>query len=133
MLNRLFGVVVGFGGGLTHNYLLQVRGRKSGRLISTPVNLLKLGERLYLVAPRGNTQWVRNVRNSLRVGLKKGAEVHHYRARELPDADKPMILQEYLSQYRTTVQRYFSIPADSDPGRFVEIAGRHPVFELEER
>ena len=62
--NRLFGVIVGLGGGLEHNYVLQVRGRKSGRLYSTPVNMLEIGESQYLVAPRGNTQWVRNVQSS---------------------------------------------------------------------
>jgi len=130
--NRLFGVFVGLGGGLTHNYLLQVRGRKTGRLFSTPVNLLGFGQRRYLVAPRGNTQWVRNVRSSSELSLKKGAEIHRFRARELPDSDKPMILKEYLSRYRKTVQRYFSIPADSDLNRLAEISDRYPVFELEQ-
>lgn len=130
--NRLFGVFIGLGGGLTHNYLLQVRGRKSGRQFSTPVNLLELGQSRYLVAPRGNTQWVRNVRSSLQLSLKKGAEIHRFRARELPDSDKPTILKEYVSRYRKTVQRYFSVPPDSNLDRFAEIANRHPVFELEQ-
>ena len=129
--NRLFGVLVGLGGGLAHNYVLQVRGRNSGRLYSTPVNLLEMGQSHYLVAPRGNTQCVRNVRSSLELCLKKGAKTHRFRARELPDSEKPVLLKEYLSRYRNTVQRYFSIPVDSDLDSFIKIANRHPVFELE--
>ncbi len=129
--NRLFGVIVGLGGGLEHNYVLQVRGRKSGRLYSTPVNLLEIGGSQYLVAPRGNTQWVRNVQSSLELSLKKGVKVHRFRARELPDSEKPVLLKEYLSRYQKTVQRYFSIPANSDLNSFTKIANRHPVFELE--
>ena len=57
-LNRVFGILVGLGLGLRHNYLLQVRGRKSGRMYSTPVNLLAIDQKLYLVCPRGRAQWV---------------------------------------------------------------------------
>jgi hypothetical protein len=60
LFNRLFGFLVGLGFGLEHNYLLQVRGRKSGRVYSTPVNVLDVAGKRYLVAPRGRTQWVRN-------------------------------------------------------------------------
>ncbi|HEU0049962.1 MAG TPA: hypothetical protein VFQ43_20405, partial [Nitrososphaera sp.] len=57
--NKLFGLLVGFGLGLPHNYLLQVRGRKSGRVYSTPVDVLSRDGKRYLVAPRGYTHWVR--------------------------------------------------------------------------
>src|SRR5215472_2719210 len=42
--------------------ILAVRGRKSGEWRTTPVNPLTLEGERYLVAPRGNTQWVRNMR-----------------------------------------------------------------------
>jgi F420H(2)-dependent quinone reductase len=70
LFNMLFGLLVGWGLGLPHNYLLQVRGRKSGRLYSTPVNLLSLDGKRFLVAPRGYTQWVRNAQASGTVSLK---------------------------------------------------------------
>src|SRR2546427_13102657 len=45
--NRLFGVFVGWGIGPSYNYLLQVQGQKSGRISSTPVNVLdRQGNRL---------------------------------------------------------------------------------------
>jgi hypothetical protein len=72
MFNRAFGLVVGLGFGLPHNYLLEVRGRKTGRIYATPVDVLDLGGRRFLVAPRGQTQWVRNAEVAGEVTLKKG-------------------------------------------------------------
>src|SRR5438034_11695791 len=63
-INRLFGLLVRWGLGLRDNYLLQVQGRTSGRMYSTPVNVLEISTRRFLVAPRGETQWVRNARVS---------------------------------------------------------------------
>jgi len=71
--NRFFGFLVGLGLGLKHNYLLQVRGRKSGKLYSTPVDLLEMDGRRFLVAPRGRTQWVRNAEAAGEITLKKGS------------------------------------------------------------
>ena len=72
VFNRAFGFVVGLGLGFSYNYLLQVRGRKSGKLYSTPINLLELGGKRFLVAPRGRTQWVRNAEAAGEVTLKEG-------------------------------------------------------------
>ena len=73
LFNRIFGFLVGLGLGFRYNYLLQVRGRKSGKLYSTPVNLLELRGQRFLVAPRGRTQWVRNPVAAGEVTLKKGS------------------------------------------------------------
>ena len=62
IVNRAFGFMVKLGFGLSHNFLLEVRGRKSGRIYSTPVNVLEHNGKRYIVAPRGDTQWVKNVR-----------------------------------------------------------------------
>ncbi|HEX2930085.1 MAG TPA: nitroreductase/quinone reductase family protein, partial [Candidatus Binatia bacterium] len=72
IINRAFGALVKLGLGLSHNFLLEVHGRKSGRIYSTPVNLLEYNGKKYLVAPRGDTQWVRNVIVSQRATLVKG-------------------------------------------------------------
>jgi len=128
-LNRIFGALVGAGFGLRHNYLLQVRGRNSGRMYSTPVNLLELGEKLYLVCPRGRAQWVRNAEASGRVLLKK-RRVQEFGLSAVPDEQKPAILKEYLERYKTTVQRYFPISAGSPPSAFAPYAASYPVFDL---
>lgn len=129
--NNLFGILVGLGFGLSHNYLLQVRGRKSGRVYSTPVNLLIVNGRRYLVAPRGETQWVRNAQSTGEIWLKKGRRRYHFRLREIPDEGKSQLLKSYLDRFRTTAQRYFPIPAGSAPETFSAIAAQYPVFELE--
>jgi deazaflavin-dependent oxidoreductase (nitroreductase family) len=128
--NLLFGFLVGLGFGLRHNYLLQVRGRKSGRTYSTPVNILDREGRLFLVAPRGETQWVRNARTQGQVALKKGRQKKPFTISELQDLEKPEILKAYLDNFSTTVQRYFTVRAGAPAGSFSAIAGRHPVFEL---
>lgn len=73
IFNRVFGFLVGIGLGFSYNYLLQVRGRKSGKLYSTPINLLERDGKRFLVAPRGRTQWVRNAEAAGEVTLKKGS------------------------------------------------------------
>ncbi len=129
-INRMFGTLVGWGLGFSHNYLLQVQGRTSGRMYSTPVNVLEYGTRRFLVAPRGETQWVRNARVSGQVRLVKGKTSYNFRLRELADVEKPEILKTYLDRYRTTVQRYFPVPAGSPLEAFSNLAPMYPVFEL---
>jgi deazaflavin-dependent oxidoreductase (nitroreductase family) len=128
--NKLFGLLVGLGLGLPHNYLLQVRGRKSGRVYSTPVDVLSRDGKRYLVAPRGYTQWVRNAVASGTVSLKKGRRSEQFGIRILSDDEKPEILKSYLDRYKLTVQRYFPVPAGSPTEAFRPLTGRYPIFEL---
>jgi hypothetical protein len=141
LFNRAFGFLVGLGLGLKHNYLLEVRGRKSGRVYSTPINLLVVGpsgpaekhataDRRYLVAPRGRTQWVRNAEATGEITLKKGSLREKYRLRPIPDSDKPEFLKMYLERFTPTVQRYFPIKAGSPVEEFRGLAPNYPVFEL---
>jgi len=130
VFSRLFGILVGLGLALPHNYLLEVRGRKSGRLYSTPVDVLEHGGRRFLVAGRGETQWVRNARASGQVTLRKGMRGEACRLRALSDAEKPEVLKAYLDRFKMTVQRYFPIPAGSPVERFAPVAAGYPVFEL---
>jgi deazaflavin-dependent oxidoreductase (nitroreductase family) len=133
LFNRLFGVLVGLGLGASHNYLLLVRGRKTGRFFSTPVNIIEFGGRRFLVAPRGETQWVRNARVAGEVYLKRGRTREQYRVSELGDDQKPEILKAYLDRFRTVVQRYFPLPAGSSAAAFLKFSAQYPVFELLER
>ena len=128
--NRFFGFLVGLGLGMKHNYLLQVRGRKSGKLYSTPIDLLEMDGKRFLVAPRGRTQWVRNAEAAEEVTLKKGNFRQSFRLRPIPDVDKPRLLKAYLDRFKTTVQRYFPVPAGSNVQAFTNVAANYPVFEL---
>jgi deazaflavin-dependent oxidoreductase (nitroreductase family) len=132
LFNRIFGFLVGLGLAPTHNYLLQVRGRKSGKLYSTPIDLLELGGKRYLVAPRGRTQWVRNAEVAGEVVLKRGSRRQTLRLRPVPDSDKPPLLKSYLDTFKTTVQRFFPVAAGSDTPAFIPVAADYPVFELEQ-
>src|SRR2546430_13967214 len=89
LFNKLFGFLVGLGLGRSHNFLLEVRGRKTGRVYSTPVDVLVLDGRRYLVAPRGQTSWVQNALATGTVALKKGRGREELRGRSLAAEEKP--------------------------------------------
>jgi len=110
--------------------VLEVRGRKTGKLYALPVDLLAEHGRLFLVAPRGYTQWVRNAEASGEITLRRGRSVERYRLRALTDTEKPPILKGYLDRFRGEVQRYFPIPAGSPPESFIPLASRYPAYEL---
>jgi deazaflavin-dependent oxidoreductase (nitroreductase family) len=130
IFNRTFGFLVGLGLGPAHIYLLQVRGRKSGKLFSTPVDLLELQGKRYLVAPRGRTQWVRNAEAAGEITLKKGRTSQKFHLRPIPDGEKLQILKAYLDNFKREVQRYFAVTAGSPPEAFATVAGMYPAFEL---
>ncbi len=100
------------------------------KLFSNPVDVLDIGPRRYLVAPRGRTQWVRNAEAAGEVLLRKGSFRQNYQVVPVLDSDKPVLLKEYLDRFATTVQRYFPVKAGSPPDAFTSISDRYPVFEL---
>ena len=130
IFNRSFGFLVGLGLGPAHIYLLQVRGRKSGKLFSTPVDLLELQGKRYLVAPRGRTQWVRNAEAAGEITLKRGRTSQKFHLRPIQDGEKLQILKAYLDNFKREVQRYFPIPAGSPPEQFAAISESYPAYEL---
>jgi F420H(2)-dependent quinone reductase len=130
VFNRAFGALVEMGLAPRDYYLLQVKGRKSGRVYGTPVSLVSLHGVWFLVAPRGRTQWVKNAEAANEIALKRGTTRRRFGLRAVADADKPPVLLAYLERYRSVVQRYFPVPAGSPASAFAEIAARYPVFEL---
>src|SRR5262245_35339931 len=94
--------------------VLQVRGRTSGEIREVPVNLLTVDGDDYLVAPRGETQWVRNLRVAGEGGLRLGKRTEPFVATEIADADKDRILREYLRRWKAEVGVFFDgVDADS--------------------
>jgi deazaflavin-dependent oxidoreductase (nitroreductase family) len=128
--NGLMGKLVSFGIGPGYMRLLQVRGRKSGRIFSTPVNLIQVDGRRYLVAARGDTAWSRNARVSGEVTLKRGASAERCALRIVAEVDRPAILKAFLDTYASQVQRFFTVQAGSPVEAFSEMAPKAPVFEL---
>jgi deazaflavin-dependent oxidoreductase (nitroreductase family) len=112
--------------------ILAVRGRKSGELRTTPVNLLEFEDRRYLVAPRGNTQWVRNVRAAGGGELRLGSKREAFRAVELMDAEKPPLLRAYLKAWSMETGKFFdNVKHDAPDEEITRIAPNHPVFRIE--
>ncbi|HUK41318.1 MAG TPA: nitroreductase family deazaflavin-dependent oxidoreductase [Candidatus Acidoferrales bacterium] len=128
--NRFYGWLAGVGLGPSYSYLLQVTGRKTGRTYSTPVNVLRRGKKLFLVATRGDTEWSRNALVDGNVVLKKGRVRLHFTARAVPDIEKPEILKDYLKHFNWMVRRFFPLSANAAASAFAEISDRYPVFEL---
>ena len=110
---------------------LRVRGRKSGEWRSTPVNLLIVSDERYLVAPRGTTQWVRNLRAAGEGELKLGRRVEQFRAAELADPAKTPVLREYLHRWAWEVGAFFEgVGKDASDADLARIAPDFPIFRV---
>jgi deazaflavin-dependent oxidoreductase (nitroreductase family) len=112
--------------------VLEVKGRTSGLPRRNPVNLLTLGDEQYLVAPRGEAEWVRNVRAADgHLTLLHGKHRDDRTATEVADADKAPILRAYLRRWKAEVGVFFEgVGPDSSDDQLAGIAPRHPVFRL---
>jgi deazaflavin-dependent oxidoreductase (nitroreductase family) len=131
VFNRLVARLTRLGISIAGSRVLEVRGRKSGELRRTPVNPLTLDGERYLVAPRGNTQWVQNLRVSGSGRLLVGRRGEEFRATEVEDAAKPPILRAYLKRWKWEVGAFFEgIGADSSEEDIRRIAPKHPIFKV---
>ncbi|MGI8491444.1 MAG: nitroreductase family deazaflavin-dependent oxidoreductase [Acidimicrobiales bacterium] len=112
--------------------VLEVAGRKTGQPRRVPVNLLTLEGDSYLVAARGETEWVRNVRAAGgRLALLVGRRRREFQAEELVDADKPAVLRPYLRRWKAEVGAFFlGVGPDSTDDELLAVAGLHPTFRL---
>lgn len=112
--------------------ILEVRGRSSGEWRAVPVNLLTLGDADYLVAPRGETQWVRNLRVAGEGRLRVGKNVSTFTSEEVPDSDKPVILRPYLKRWKWEVGQFFDgVGPDATDEELAGISPNHPVFRIQ--
>ena len=111
--------------------VLAVRGRKSGEWRTTPVNPLTLDGERYLVAPRGNTQWVRNMRVAGGGELRVGRRAEKFTATELPVEERPRVLRAYLKKWKFEVGVFFQgVGPDAADDALLGIAPDHPVFRI---
>lgn len=132
VFNRAVAGLTRLGISLAGSRVLEVAGRKTGEPRRTPVNLLTLDGRRYLVAPRGHTQWVRNLRAAGTGRLLVGRRAENFRAVELADTDKPAVLRAYLTRWKWEVGAFFAgVGPDSSDADLAHIAPDHPVFRIE--
>ena len=107
---------------------LAVRGRKSGEIRTNPVNPFEIEGRTYLLAPRGTTQWVRNLRVVGEGELRSGRKVRRFHATEVPDSDKLPVLRFYMDKWAWEVKGFLGIDADAPDEELQRIAPDHPAF-----
>lgn len=111
--------------------VLAVRGRTSGEWRTTPVNPLTYQGKRYLVAPRGQAQWVRNLRAAGEGELRVGHRVERFTATELADEDKPAVLRAYLKRWKMEIGVFFDgVGPDAPDSRLRQIAPGYPVFRI---
>jgi deazaflavin-dependent oxidoreductase (nitroreductase family) len=131
VFNRFVAFLTRRGLSVLGSRVLAVKGRTSGQWRTTPVNLLELDGRRYLVSPRGEGQWVRNVRVAGGGELRVGKKVEAFRGRELADDAKVDVLRAYLKRWKFEVGVFFEgVGPDSTDEQLLAIAPRHPVFEV---
>jgi deazaflavin-dependent oxidoreductase (nitroreductase family) len=134
VFNRAVAALTRLGVSVAGSRVLEVRGRKTGEPRRTPVNLLTVEGTRYLVAPRGQTQWVRNLRARGEGRLLLGRGVEGFTAVEVPDDDKVPILRAYLERWKWEVGAFFGgIGPDSSDAELRRIAPDHPIFRIERR
>jgi deazaflavin-dependent oxidoreductase (nitroreductase family) len=131
VFNRIVAICTRFGLSVYGSRVLEVKGRTSGEWRQTPVNLMRYQDGEYLVAPRGQTQWVRNLRVSGQGRLRVGRRTEQFSATELTDDEKPALLRAYLKKWKFEVGVFFGgVGPDSSDAELREIAPDHPVFRL---
>ena len=132
VFNRLVSGLTRMGVSVRGSRVLEHRGRTTGQLHHTPVNLVTIDGTQYLVAPRGETQWVRNVRHAGgHLVLILGRRRQLCTATEIPAADRMPILRAYLRRWKFEVGMFFDgVTPDSSDDEWAAIAARHPVFSL---
>lgn len=131
VFNRAVALLTRAGVSVAGSRVLEVRGRKSGEPRRTPVNLLTVDGARYLVAARGHTHWVRNLRALGEGRLLVGRRAEPFTAEEIPDDDKPAILRPYLERWKWEVGAFFGgVGPDSSDEELRRISPDHPVFRL---
>jgi deazaflavin-dependent oxidoreductase (nitroreductase family) len=131
VFNRIVAALTQLGVSVYGSRVLEVKGRKSGQWRSTPVNLLRYEGEDYLVAPRGHTQWVRNLRASGEGRLRVGRRIEPFSAVEVTDDEKPPLLRAYLKKWKLEVGAFFAgVGPDAPEEELRRIAPDHPAFRL---
>jgi deazaflavin-dependent oxidoreductase (nitroreductase family) len=131
VMNRLVAFLTRRGISAWGSRVLAVRGRKTGEWRRTPVNLLTLDGRHYLLAPRGHVQWTHNLRAAGGGELHLGRKRETFTAEEVADDDKPEVLRAYLRRWKAAVGVFFAgVGPDSPDAELRRIAPDHPVFHI---
>jgi len=132
VFNRIVAGLTRLGISVLGSRVLRVRGRTSGEWRTVPVNLLTFEDQRYLVAPRGETQWVKNIRKAGGGELQLGRKTEPIQVVELTNDEKPDLLRAYLKRWKAEVGVFFGgVSAKSPDEDLRRIAPDHPVFRIQ--
>ena len=131
MFNPSVRLLTNLGVSVKGSRVLEVRGRTSGELRRTVINLLTVDGVRYLVAPRGEAQWVRNLARRAPARSRVGRRTEAFTAEELPDDAKPPIIRAYLKAWAWEVGKFFEgLSADSSDADIAAVAEGFPAFRI---
>jgi deazaflavin-dependent oxidoreductase (nitroreductase family) len=129
LINSLFRALTRLGLGASYRHILTAPGRKTGRLYSTPVDIIELDDQPWLIAGYGPANWVRNVRAAGEVTLSRGRQSHRFDVEEAEGPAAVPVLRKYMTEVRVTHAYFDAGPDSSDEDVAAELR-RHPVFRL---
>jgi deazaflavin-dependent oxidoreductase (nitroreductase family) len=129
LVNAHFQTMTRLGLGASYRHILTVPGRKTGRLHSTPVDVMRVGGERWLVAGYGPAGWVRNARAAGEVTLSRGRHSRRFEIEETDAATAVPVLRKYMTEIRVT-RAYFDASPDSADEQVAAELPRHPVFRL---
>lgn len=109
---------------------LEVTGRASGEIRRVPVNPVTVGSNRYRMSPRGETNWVKNIRASREATLRHGRTAETFTMEEMPDEEKVPVLRAYLDRWHWQVGKIMNVPKDVDDLTLRKIAPKHPIFRI---
>ena len=130
VFNRVFGMFAGKGFAPRNSIVIETKGRRSGQPRSVPVNIVDYEGGRYLVSPRGESEWVRNVRAAGGQAVFRHGKRTPVRLDELPPGERGPIIQKYLRENAMATKQHFGINPKSDIAEFERIAALHPVFRI---
>lgn len=129
VINWVFTTLTRLGMGAPYRHLLTVRGRKTGQLRTTPVDVMEAGGQRWLVAAYGPANWVRNARAAGEVTLSRGGRQARYEIAEPAPGEAVSVLRKYMNEIRVTRPYFDATPASADSEIEAELP-RHPVLRL---
>ena len=129
LVNSTFRQLTRLGLGARYRHILTVKGRKSGQLHSTPVDVIEHGNTRWLVAGYGPANWVLNARAAQEVTLSRGGRSQKFTAEDPDPAEAVPVLRQYMRQIRPT-RAYFDATPDAPYDVIAAELPRHPVLRL---
>ena len=133
MMNGALGWLASLGLTPSHMITLEVKGRRSGETRSTVMNIVEYEGENYVVSPRGESEWVRNVRAAAGDAVIRHRGRRSVRLEEVAAEQRAPILKKYLGENATSTKQHFGVDPKADVAEFEAIAGRHPVFRTAEQ